>query len=76
MPSSADRPRRLAHDGVPHTYGRAFFGGTYYPPERVTACRAQAVAAGDRGCVRERRADIERDAGAITEQLRDRGALP
>src|SRR6476659_4218963 len=51
--------------------GEPFFGGTYYPPEPRHGLPSfkqllQAIA----DAWRERRADIERDAGAITEQLR------
>ena len=64
------------HGGWPMTVfltptGEPFFGGTYYPPEPRHGLPSfkqllQAIAA----AWRERRADIERDAGAITEQLR------
>ena len=51
--------------------GEPFFGGTYFPPEPRHGLPSftqllQAIA----DAWRERRADIERDAGAITEQLR------
>jgi uncharacterized protein len=64
------------HGGWPMTVfltpaGEPFFGGTYYPPEPRHGLPSfkqllQAIA----DAWRERRADIERDAGAITEQLR------
>src|SRR5205809_1900443 len=64
------------HGGWPMTVfltptGDPFFGGTYYPPEPRHGLPSfkqllQAIA----DAWRERRADIERDAGAITEQLR------
>src|ERR1700747_1724791 len=51
--------------------GEPFFGGTYYPPEPRHGLPSfkqllQAVA----DAWRDRRADLERDAGSITEQLR------
>ncbi len=64
------------HGGWPMTVfltptGEPFFGGTYYPPEPRHGLPSfkqllQAIAS----AWRERRADIDRDAGAITEQLR------
>ena len=64
------------HGGWPMTVfltptGEPFFGGTYYPPEPRHGLPSftqllQAVA----DAWRDRRADIERDAGAITDQLR------
>ena len=64
------------HGGWPMTVfltpaGEPFFGGTYYPPEPRHGLPSfkqllQAIA----DAWRERRADIERDAGAITEQFR------
>ena len=64
------------HGGWPMTVfltpeGEPFFGGTYYPPEPRHGLPSftqilQAVA----DAWRERRADIDRDAGAITEALR------
>jgi len=64
------------HGGWPMTVfltpaGEPFFGGTYYPPESRHGLPSfkqllQAIA----DAWRDRRADIERDAGAITEQLR------
>ncbi|MDX6399794.1 MAG: uncharacterized protein QOF27_400, partial [Gaiellaceae bacterium] len=64
------------HGGWPMTVfltpaGEPFFGGTYYPPEPRHGLPSfkqllQAIA----DAWRERRSDIERDAGAITEQLR------
>ncbi|MBA3734744.1 MAG: thioredoxin domain-containing protein [Actinobacteria bacterium] len=51
--------------------GQPFFGGTYYPPEPrhgLPSFRQLLQAIAD--AWRERRSDIERDAGAITEQLR------
>jgi uncharacterized protein YyaL (SSP411 family) len=69
------------HGGWPMTVfltpaGAPFFGGTYYPPEPRHGLPSfpqllQAIA----DAWRERRSDIERDAGAITEQLR-RAAEP
>ena len=64
------------HGGWPMTVfltpaGAPFFGGTYYPPEPRHGLPSfpqllQAIA----NAWRERRSDIERDAGAITQQLR------
>jgi uncharacterized protein YyaL (SSP411 family) len=64
------------HGGWPMTVfltpeGEPFFGGTYYPPEPRHGLPSfkqllEAVA----NAWRERRADIQRDAGAIAEQLR------
>jgi uncharacterized protein len=64
------------HGGWPMTVfltptGEPFFGGTYYPPEPRHGLPSftqllQAVA----DAWRDRRTDIERDAGAIAEQLR------
>ncbi len=64
------------HGGWPMTVfltptGEPFFGGTYYPPEPRHGLPSfkqllHAIAA----AWRERRTDIERDAGAITERLR------
>jgi len=64
------------HGGWPMTVfltpaGAPFFGGTYYPPEPRHGLPSfpqvlQAIA----DAWRERRSDIERDAGAITEELR------
>jgi uncharacterized protein YyaL (SSP411 family) len=64
------------HGGWPMTVfltpaGAPFFGGTYYPPEPRHGFPSfpqllQAIA----NAWRERRSDIERDASAITEQLR------
>ena len=51
--------------------GEPFFGGTYFPPEPrhgLPGFRQLLTAVAD--AWRERRADIERDAGTITEQLR------
>jgi uncharacterized protein len=64
------------HGGWPMTVfltptGAPFFGGTYYPPEPrhgLPSFRQLLRAIAD--AWRERRSDIERDAGAITEQLR------
>ena len=64
------------HGGWPMTVfltpaGAPFFGGTYYPPEPrhgLPSFRQLLQAIAD--AWRERRPDIERDAGAITEQLR------
>jgi uncharacterized protein YyaL (SSP411 family) len=64
------------HGGWPMTVfltpaGAPFFGGTYYPPEPrhgLPSFRQLLQAIAD--AWRERRSDIERDAGAITEQLR------
>ena len=69
------------HGGWPMTVfltpaGAPFFGGTYYPPEPrhgLPSFRQLLQAIAD--AWRERRSDIERDAGAITEQLR-RAAEP
>ena len=69
------------HGGWPMTVcltpaGAPFFGGTYYPPEPrhgLPSFRQLLQAIAD--AWRERRSDIERDAGAITEQLR-RSAEP
>ncbi|HVR14393.1 MAG TPA: thioredoxin domain-containing protein [Gaiellaceae bacterium] len=64
------------HGGWPMTVfltpaGAPFFGGTYYPPEPRQGLPSfpqllQAIA----NAWRERRSDIEREAGVITEQLR------
>jgi uncharacterized protein YyaL (SSP411 family) len=64
------------HGGWPMTVfltptGEPFFGGTYYPPEPRHGLPSfpqllRAIA----DAWRERRADIDRDAGAITESLR------
>jgi uncharacterized protein len=64
------------HGGWPMTVfltptGEPFFGGTYFPPEPRHGLPSftellQAVA----DAWRDRRSEIERDAGAITEQLR------
>jgi uncharacterized protein YyaL (SSP411 family) len=64
------------HGGWPMTVfltpsGEPFFGGTYYPPEPRHGLPSfkqllQAIA----GAWRERRADIDRDAGNIAESLR------
>ena len=64
------------HGGWPMTVfltpaGAPFFGGTYYPPEPrhgLPSFRQLLQAIAD--AWRERRSDIERDAGAIAEQLR------
>jgi len=64
------------HGGWPMTVfltpaGAPFFGGTYYPPEPrhgLPSFRQLLQAIAD--AWRERRSDIERDAAAITEQLR------
>jgi uncharacterized protein YyaL (SSP411 family) len=64
------------HGGWPMTVfltpdGEPFFGGTYYPPEPrhgLPSFRQLLQAIAD--AWRERRADIDRDAGAITETLR------
>jgi uncharacterized protein YyaL (SSP411 family) len=69
------------HGGWPMTVfltpaGAPFFGGTYYPPEPrhgLPSFRQLLQAIAD--AWRDRRSDIERDAGAITEQLR-RAAEP
>jgi uncharacterized protein YyaL (SSP411 family) len=55
----------LTHEGEP------FFGGTYFPPEPrhgLPSFRQLLAAVAD--AWKERRAEIERDAGAIVEQLR------
>src|SRR5947199_455258 len=64
------------HGGWPMTVfltptGEPFFGGTYFPPEPRHGLPSfkqllQAIAA----AWRQRRTDLEREAGAITEQLR------
>jgi uncharacterized protein len=64
------------HGGWPMTVfltpeGEPFFGGTYFPPEPrhgLPSFRQLLAAVAD--AWRERRAEIERDAGSITEQLR------
>src|SRR5438552_16979745 len=64
------------HGGWPMTVfltpdGEPFFGGTYYPPEPrhgLPSFRQLLQAIAD--AWRERRADIDRDAGAITEARR------
>jgi uncharacterized protein len=64
------------HGGWPMTVfltpaGEPFFGGTYYPPEPrhgLPSFRQIMGAVAD--AWRDRRADIERDAGTITEALR------
>ncbi len=64
------------HGGWPMTVfltpaGEPFFGGTYYPPEPrhgLPSFRQILRAVAD--AWRDRRADIERDAGTITEALR------
>jgi uncharacterized protein len=64
------------HGGWPMTVfltptGEPFFGGTYYPPEPrhgLPSFRQLLQAVAD--AWRERRADIDRDAGAIAESLR------
>ena len=64
------------HGGWPMTVfltpdGEPFFGGTYYPPESrhgLPGFRQLLTAVAE--AWRERRADIQRDAGAITESLR------
>jgi len=64
------------HGGWPMTVfltpaGAPFFGGTYYPPEPrhgLPSFRQLLQAIAD--AWRERRSDIEHDAGAITERLR------
>jgi uncharacterized protein len=64
------------HGGWPMTVfltpsGEPFFGGTYYPPEPrhgLPSFRQLLQAVAD--AWRERRADIDRDAGAIAERLR------
>src|SRR5689334_4277471 len=56
--------------------GEPFFGGTYFPPEpRHGLPSFRQLLAAVAEAWRERRAEIERDAGAITEQLR-RAAQP
>jgi uncharacterized protein YyaL (SSP411 family) len=63
------------HGGWPMTVfltpdGKPFFGGTYYPPEPrhgLPSFRQLLQAVAD--AWRDRRADIDRDAGAITERL-------
>jgi uncharacterized protein len=69
------------HGGWPMTVfltpgGEPFFGGTYFPPEPrhgLPSFKQLLRAVAD--AWQERRADIEHDAGAITEQLR-RAAKP
>ncbi|OLD99571.1 MAG: hypothetical protein AUG91_06545 [Actinobacteria bacterium 13_1_20CM_4_69_9] len=69
------------HGGWPMTVfltpdGEPFFGGTYFPPEPrhgLPSFKQLLTAVAD--AWRDRRADIERDAGTITEQLR-RAAQP
>jgi uncharacterized protein YyaL (SSP411 family) len=69
------------HGGWPMTVfltpeGEPFFGGTYFPPEPrhgLPSFRQLLAAVAD--AWRERRAEIERDAGSITEELR-RAAEP
>jgi uncharacterized protein YyaL (SSP411 family) len=64
------------HGGWPMTVfltpeGEPFFGGTYFPPEPrhgLPSFRQLLAAVAD--AWKERRAEIERDAGAIVEQLR------
>jgi uncharacterized protein len=69
------------HGGWPMTVfltpdGEPFFGGTYFPPEPrhgLPSFRQLLAAVAD--AWRERRVDIQRDAGTITEELR-RAAQP
>jgi len=69
------------HGGWPMTVfltpdGEPFFGGTYFPPEPrhgLPSFKQLLTAVAD--AWRDRRADIEQDAGTITEQLR-RAAQP
>jgi uncharacterized protein len=64
------------HGGWPMTVfltpdGKPFFGGTYFPPEPrhgLPSFKQLLTAVAD--AWRERRAEIERDAGVITERLR------
>src|SRR5438046_7018441 len=64
------------HGGWPMTVfltpaGEPFFGGTYYPPEPrhgLPSFRQLLQAVAEEW--RQRRADIERDAGAMTDELR------
>jgi uncharacterized protein len=69
------------HGGWPMTVfltpdGEPFFGGTYFPPEpRHGLPGFKQLLAAVADAWRERRADIQRDAGTITEQLR-RAAQP
>jgi uncharacterized protein len=69
------------HGGWPMTVfltpdGEPFFGGTYFPPEpRHGLPSFKQLLAAVADAWRERRAEIERDAGAITDQLR-RAAQP
>ena len=64
------------HGGWPMTVfltpgGEPFFGGTYYPPEpRHGLPSFKQILNAVADAWRERRADIERDAGAIAESLR------
>jgi uncharacterized protein len=64
------------HGGWPMTVfltpeGKPFFGGTYFPPEpRHGLPSFKQLLAAVADAWRERRVEIERDAGAITEQLR------
>jgi uncharacterized protein YyaL (SSP411 family) len=64
------------HGGWPMTVfltpaGEPFFGGTYFPPEpRHGLPSFKQLLAAVAEAWRDRRADIERDAGAITEALR------
>src|SRR5881628_3212605 len=64
------------HGGWPMTVfltpeGEPFFGGTYFPPEpRHGLASFKEVLRAVADAWRERRADIQRDAGAITEALR------
>jgi len=69
------------HGGWPMTVfltpeGKPFFGGTYFPPEpRHGLPSFKQLLAAVADAWRERRVEIERDAGAITEQL-SRAAQP
>jgi uncharacterized protein YyaL (SSP411 family) len=64
------------HGGWPMTVfltpaGEPFFGGTYYPPEpRHGLPSFKQILSAVADAWRDRRADIERDAGAIAESLR------
>jgi len=64
------------HGGWPMTVfltpeGEPFFGGTYFPPEpRHGLPSFSQLLAAVADAWRDRRADIQRDAGAITERLR------
>ena len=71
----AERPRRLADDGISHAQrARPFYGGTYFPPEpRHGLPSFRQVLESVASAYTERRGDVTRSAGELVEAIGSSG---